>query len=259
MIRHFLTSGIHIFKYNTSRNRPINNFYGDINREVLRLSITFIHFIIFRLTVEGDKINLFSDLRSTIVGFLAYNLCTAQIQKDDYYKLSNLIFLISFLLVPILHTLTKEICSDTIYFWYFICQMIFVVNSTIFAIYDKKFPVRLYSEEEVLKLEESINIPKKYFPSMVYGYVSVTIGIIFLTSRFTNISSVFCFLTASMMCFVTIPKFQENAKIHRSFIHTLLWMIFVLRFMYIVDKFMFYILLFMTVYIYGFLAIVAIL
>lgn len=224
----------------------------DINRFMLRISITFMHFIFFKIVEQGDSFNIFTKIRNTIIVLLSYNIYSLKVDTKEYYKISTLIFFISFLLIPITHTLTKEICYDTIYFYHFFAQVIFVINSVYFFILQEETPLRIYSEKEVLKLEESINIPRKSTPSMNYGYSSMIIGVILLSSRFINISSVFCFLSISLIFFICIPRIQENMEIHKSFRKTFFYLIIILYLLSRHNKTISYIFVGVLIYIYSF-------
>lgn len=224
----------------------------DINRFMLRISITFMHFTFFKIVEQGDTFNIFTKMRNTIIVLLSYNIYSLKVDTKEYYKISTLIFFISFLMIPITHTLTKEICYDTIYFYHFFAQVIFVINSVYFFILQEETPQRTFNEHEVLKLEESIYIPKKSTPSMNYGYSSMIIGVILLSSRFIHISSVFCFLSISLIFFICLPRIQENMEIHKSLRKTSFYLTIVLYILTRHNQTLFYIFSGFVIYIYSF-------
>lgn len=204
----------------------------------------------------GDQSNKHLELSKILVGILTINLYKPQVKKHTYYNISSLVFFISYLILPILHKLTKEICSDTIYFWHFICQLVYIGNSVNFSIQNKKIIEREYHENEILSLEESINIVKKRNPNMISGYVAVTISIILLSSRLQNLSSVFCYLTVSLIIYIFLPKLQEEKKIYKNFYRTFLCALFVLYLAYTIERIVFYICLGIVIYFYIFIVIV---
>ncbi|KAF9761867.1 hypothetical protein NGRA_2371 [Nosema granulosis] len=249
---HFYPSFKFILWQGKDKDYQADTKLQDINRFLLRLSITFMHFIFFKIVEQGDTFNIFTKIRNTIIILLSYNIYALKVETKEYYKISTLIFFISFLLIPITHTLTKEICYDTIYFYHFFAQLIFVINSVYFFIHQERTPRRTYSEVEVLRLEESINIPRQNSPSMNYGHSSMMIGVILLSSRFINLSSVFCFLSISLIFFICIPRIQEIMEIHKSMKKTAVYLIFVLYLLVKNNKALFYVLFFFIVYIYLF-------
>ncbi|EOB13769.1 hypothetical protein NBO_60g0025 [Nosema bombycis CQ1] len=210
-----------------TRKSKVDTRLQDINRVLLRLSITLIHFVFFKIVEQGDIDNIFTKMRNTLILLLSYDMYVLRAGTKKYYKVSGLIFFLCFLLIPIIHTLTKEICYDSIYFYHFAAQIIFILNSVYYFILMDYKPTKQYTEKDILKLEESINISNKNTPSMNYGYSSMIIGVILLSSRFQNISSVFCFLSISIIFFICIPRIQENMEIHKSVGKTFLFLTFI--------------------------------
>ncbi|EEQ82135.1 hypothetical protein NCER_101212 [Vairimorpha ceranae BRL01] len=240
-----------ILKTFTYKKYNIDTFYSPTTRAIHTLSLSFLHFIIFYFIKQGDKTNFFSNIEVAIIYITSLNMCNPLIKYKKYCNISKVIFLICFLLGPILHTLTKEICTDTIFFWHSICQIFYVGNSVVFFIYNKKPIRRLYKEDEVLQLEESINIPNPYRPSMVCGNVAVTIGMILLSSRFHNISSVFCFFCISLIYFTTLPNYHEKIKLHKNLVLSMLWIGMVSTLLYFFEKSLFFTLKILVMYMYG--------
>ena len=249
-------------------NKKVNNLkysntmdiiFYDINRIILQTLIVFVNFLLFQLIKLGDQANKHLELSKILVGVLMINLYKPQVKKHTYYKISSLVFFLSYLILPILHKLTIEVCSDTIYFWHFVCQLVYIGNSVSFAIQNIKIVKREYKENEVLSLEDSINIPKKLYPNMISGYVAVTISIILLSSRLQNLSSVFCYLTSSLIIYIFLPKLQEEHKIYKNFYKTLFCVLSVSYLAYTIERTVFYIFISIIIYFYVFMCVLKVL
>ncbi|KAL7346132.1 membrane protein [Encephalitozoon intestinalis] len=209
------------------KRRGVNEIYEDINRMVIRISIVMLSLSLFKVMMLEDKPGMpksswFSFISTFIENFLENREDTGINLKPNFMLLT-----FAYLLSPLIRTLTLEIHPTTLYVYFTITQLFFIIDSVSASIYNTGSPIEVKDEETPLSLEESINIPKRTSSNQILGLTSYFLGFILLSSRFNEPSSVFNLLCSTFMGYIILLNHIERLGIHRSTWATALVYVFV--------------------------------
>jgi phosphatidylinositol N-acetylglucosaminyltransferase subunit C len=188
----------------------------DINIAVLRISSIAIFFCWFKCasSVEENivpRTEWFSFIASFIGSFFYNDAKLGVTLKPNF-----LVLLFSYLFVPTVRTLTAEVCSDTIYAYFIVAQLVYVIDSVAAFISRNKVQTVLKDALAPLSLEESISIPKKKLRSQVMGHTSCFLGFVLLSSRLRKSESVFELFCIGLVTYVVFPIYFERIRIQKS-------------------------------------------
>jgi phosphatidylinositol N-acetylglucosaminyltransferase subunit C len=231
------------------RKRNLNETYEDINMAVVRISSVAIFFCWFRCALVEEslipKMEWFSFIASFIGNFFYDDAKLGIVLKPNF-----LILLFSYLFVPAIRTLTAEVCSDTIYTYFIVAQLVYVVDSVVAFISRSKVQTVLKDALTPLSLEESINIPKKRLRSQVLGHTSCFLGFVLLSSRLRKPESVFELFCIGLVVYVIFPIYFERIGIHKSTRGMAIFCILVSFLSFLADGITFYVYNCIVIYLY---------
>jgi hypothetical protein len=143
-----------------------------------------------------------------------------KILYDNYLRSFLIILMCIIVLLPILKTLTAEIATDTIWFNFSICQIIYCIGSVRSSILQGMCRVRTYSRSYVIPLDESLLITKKISTGAETASISAVIGFILLFSRIQNNFDIVYLQTIGFLLYFFLPKLLEHHKVYLSFYKT---------------------------------------
>lgn len=115
-----------------------------------------------------------------------------------------------FLILPIFKRLTYEISTDTIYLYFFICQIIYYIYSIKVSILNRPSKPRNYSRNSPIPLEESLLVVKKLRYNSHLSSISSVIGFILMHSRFDNNMSILYLQIIGFLFYFILPDYVER-------------------------------------------------
>jgi len=191
-------------------------------------SATLLRLLILRIASIGLYLSAYRNIKS--ITDLAVDLYRDQLPlfliasraevllnpKEPLLKTFTLIVLFTTTLVPIIRNLLKEIDTDTIFFWFGICQAIFCIDSIRASIFSRSQKARRFDRNEVLLLEESILIPLKIESNGVVGSIAALLGFFGTFSRIEDNTQVLLLLAIGFTIYHFVPHILERRLVHRS-------------------------------------------
>lgn len=167
----------------------------------------------------GEISRIISELLSNPVSFLLIVYETKDILSlgNPIIRQFTLIFLLSATFIPIIRTLMREIDTNTIFFWFSICQCIFCIDSVRMAILNKLTSKKpKFTREETIPLEESILIPLKMENNGIFGNMAALLSFFALFSRMNSNKDVFILFVAGFVIYLFVPYFIEESLVYQS-------------------------------------------
>ncbi|ELA42455.1 uncharacterized protein VICG_00554 [Vittaforma corneae ATCC 50505] len=175
--------------------------------------------------------------------------------KEPILKAFVLILLFSTTLVPIIKALLKEIDTNTIFFWFSLCQVIFCIDSVRTSILNKgKSKKKKFSHDKVIPLEESILIPLKTENNGVFGNMAALFGFFGTFSRIDDNTQVLILQAIGFVAYLFVPSFLEKRFVHLSCKKLILVLCSFLIIQYLADQQIFFIFLSITAIVFSFLS-----
>lgn len=217
---------------------------------ILRISLIGLYLAAYRNIKALTKIILEVPKHPVIFYSLILEAKGIQRFKDTHLKSFTLLIILSTTLIPIFRSLLKEIDTDTIFFWFSICQIIFCIDSVKSSILnqkDRKEFSRRFKRTEVISLEESILIPQKGEFNGVFGSIAALVGFFGTFSRIDDNIQVLVLQAIGFAFYLFLPWFLENRNIHVSNRRFLLILCSFSIFQLIGDAYVFMIIFCMTV------------
>lgn len=209
------------------RKRNINEIYEDINRVVIRISIVMLFLSLFKVMMLEDKPGMSKSSWFSFISTFTENFLENREDKGINLKPGFMLLTFAYLLSPLIRTLTLEIHPTTLYIYFAITQILFIIDSVSASIYNTGSSMEVKDEQTPLSLEESINIPKRISSNQILGLTSYFLGFILLSSRFNEPSSVFNLLCLTFMGYIILLNHMEHLEVHRSTTATALAYVFV--------------------------------
>lgn len=172
--------------------------------------------------------------------------------RKPILKAFVLILLFSTTLTPIIKALLKEIDTDTIFFWFSICQIIFCIDSVRTSILNRnKNRKRRFSKDEVIPLEESLLIPLKVENNGVFGNIAALVGFFGTFSRINDNTQVLILQAIGFIVYMFVPSFLEKRLVHLCFKKLFLVLCSFLIIQYLADHQICFIFLLITLAVFG--------
>lgn len=197
-------------------------------KENKRMVQTF-NSLILRITLISMYIALYKNIeiftedisKCDQAPFLLFQMLM-RIEKTDVLKCSfcktfSIIFLFVMILLPILSTLTAEISTDTIFFYFLFCQLIYCVDSVRSSILSQNNKIKEYKREQTIPLEESLLVIRSTKCNGTMSKIAAVIGFILLFSRLDKASQITYFQIVSFILYFFVPNFLERLKFHHDF------------------------------------------
>lgn len=132
---------------------------------------------------------------------------------DVYLRSFFIILLCIIVLLPIFKTLTAEIATDTIWFNFLICQIIYCIGSVKSSILASKRRRIDYDRKYVIPLDESLLISKKIESSNEASSIAAVIGFILIFSRIRNNFDIVYLQTIGFILYFFLPYVLEAKKV----------------------------------------------
>lgn len=136
--------------------------------------------------------------------------------KEPFLKTFTLLTIFSTTLVPIIRTLLAEIDTDAAFFLFFVCQIIFCIDSTRTSILNRTTTKRRFHKDEVISLEESILIPTSTRPNCIVGNIAALLGFFGTFSRIEDDTQVLVLQGIGYAVYLLVPHVLEKRLIHLS-------------------------------------------
>nr|AGE96413.1 hypothetical protein ECU03_1250 [Encephalitozoon cuniculi] len=198
------------------RKRSVNEIHEDINRMIIRISIVMLTLSLLKVMVLEDELGMPKSSWFSFISTFTENFLENKENIGINLKPGFMLLTFAYLLSPLIRTLTLEIHPTTLYAYFAVTQILFVVDSVSASIYNTGSSAEVKDEWTPLSLEESINIPKKISSNQILGLTSYFLGFILLSSRFSKPSSVFNFLCLTFMGYIILLNHAERLGIHKS-------------------------------------------
>lgn len=217
---------------------------------ILRISVIGLYLVAYRNIRMLSKIILEVPKHPIMFYSLIFETKGIVCFKEPHLKSFTLLILFSTTLIPVFRALLKEIDTDTIFFWFSICQIIFCVDSIKSSILnrkDKKQSIRRFKRTEVISLEESILIPRKNEFNGVFGSIAALVGFFGTFSRIDDNTQALILQAIGFIFYLFLPRFLENRNIHMDNRRFLLILCSFFIFQLIGDEYIFAIIFSITV------------
>ncbi|KAL6122703.1 hypothetical protein NUSPORA_00232 [Nucleospora cyclopteri] len=165
-----------------------------------------------------NKINYVSNriifLLGTVEFFIEHINKILQAKKS--VKLYNgsygVIVLVTITLLPVMKNMTSYIETDTIYLIFFICTLIFCIESVSHKIRSAKTTEYVADRNKPIPLDEAIIIPCKNMVNGTVGYISGTFALINIISRVKEDYEILNLLSLGLMLFFYLPTFFDDVE-----------------------------------------------
>ncbi|KAI5174131.1 hypothetical protein PAEPH01_2074 [Pancytospora epiphaga] len=191
-----------------------------INTILLRLSMVILYIAAYR-SLPAIKYGVSLLPSNPMIFFQFYEASyKKKIFADNYLRSFLIILMCIIVLLPIFKTLTAEIATDTIWFNFSICQVIYCIDSVRSSILQGFCPKRKYPRSYVIPLEESLLITKKISTGAEIANISAVLGFILLFSRIQNNFDIVYLQTIGFILYFFLPKILEQNKMYLSFYKT---------------------------------------
>ena len=122
----------------------------------------------------------------------------------------------SVLLLPVYRSLAAEIDTDTIWFNFLICQVVYCVSAVNSSLLGARPPRRTFERERVIPLEEGLLLTRQFHNTPSVPCIAAALGHIFMFSRFQTDLDVFIFQLMAVLLYAVVPSFAESSGLHKS-------------------------------------------
>lgn len=191
-----------------------------INTTVLRISMVILYIAAYR-SLPAIKYGVSLLPSNPVIFFQFYEAFhRKKILHDNHLRSFLIILMCIIVLLPIFKTLTAEIATDTIWFNFSICQVIYCIGSVRSSILQGTCRKRAYSRSHVIPLDESLLITKKISTGAETASISAVIGFILLFSRIQNNFDIVYLQTIGFLLYFFLPRLLEHHGIYLSFYRT---------------------------------------
>lgn len=198
--------------------------YHIVRSLLLQISLVALYITAYRNlpAVKSGFSSIFS--RDPLVLFQFFgSLHRKKLVHDVFLRSFLVILLCIIVMLPIFKTLTSEISTDTIWFIFFLCQIIYCVGSVRASILAAPHRRLCYSRNCVIPLDESLLITKKIEGGNEASSIAAVIGFILLFSRIKNNFDIVYLQTIGFVLYFFLPHILEMQRVCRSTFETLLF------------------------------------
>lgn len=220
-------------QFNNTMKTPAHT----INATILRMTSIALYVTAMRNLPELKSTILFFSKDPFILMYLCTTIGKGKLINDSYLRLFSIIVLFIFILLPILKTLTAEIATDTIWFHFFFCQIVYCIGSVRASIIGGAYTNRDYKRDHVIPLEESLLIAKETVPSNAASSIAAVIGFILIFSRIQNNFDIMYLQAIGFLLYFYLPYFLESYSIHMSVYKTSAYVFLMAFVCFIGDRF----------------------
>ncbi|KAI4292893.1 hypothetical protein PAPHI01_2167 [Pancytospora philotis] len=189
-----------------------NNIDRIINAVLLRITVVAMYVMAFR-TLPAIKQGLsLAQANPSVLLQICGTIEHKKALHNSSVRSFFIILLSIIILLPIFKTLTIEISTDTIWFNFALCQVIYCVGSVRSTLLQNMRPLKEYERKSVIPLEESLLISKNISASREAPSIASVVGFILVFSRLENNFDVVYLQTIGFILYFFLPAYMEYRR-----------------------------------------------
>jgi len=218
-------------------NAKIETCNQVINAMLLRVSMVALYVAAYR-SLPTIKYNVSWLFKNPLIFIQFYETVSKKkILLDAYLRSFLIILLCIIVLLPIFKTLTAEIATDTIWFNFLICQVIYCIGSVKASIIAGKCSRPDYGRRCVIPLDESLLISKNIKSSNEVSSIAAVIGFILIFSRIRNNFDIVYLQTIGFILYFFLPYVLEAKRVCLNTCQTAAFVLFTILVSFWCDRF----------------------
>lgn len=179
-----------------------------------------------------DSLQFFTRDPFLVVQVLA-SFRKGRLLNDEYVWSFAIITLCIVILLPIIKTLMAETDTDTVWFHFLICQLLYCMKGVRLSILSRPSNRKEYSRTDVIPLEECLVLMGDNSHMGASSCIAAVNGFILVFSRIENNFDILYLQAIGFLLYFYVPYLMESYRVHRSALKTTFYLSFIALLCYI--------------------------